>query len=484
MKTSKIDQFKAELSRIEKYAKAKNIEQLRLSLHDFYKLPLHEYGQENSQTVADLWDKFFSLMLKLIRWDDIQIKNSAFHNIKIGLWSEKLSNRIDTHFNKILPVFGVIFEEKQEWFLEFFDYFIYFLETPHPLINKWLNDIEKGKTAPHLQKNYIEAAKIFYFYPKKTWDEAKYFLFSALDHSDILVRAYAAKVLGMWYYNHATENLSPSLKETIKYLTEREINRPGIAGPFISEYYLNMEIELFEKESGLNIKEWIFEILEKRKTAEPDTLPCSNGLDFYSHEIFSTREELLHLIKIGQIAIAQESAGDNNLDFKKILLEIKDHDDPKVIRDVSFALASYYKTIHPKGQKLGMVKVFNHLPNIEIILLNFDINTASYWHSILISPKKPKDNFTDKKAWELIEWLLPPSIRGKELHRSPWDDEQLKQVAPKYPWTYVTYTNRASIRLDGSNSDKIWKKITINSILPLFLWDPETLLNFEILPQI
>ena len=68
-------------------------------------------------------------------------------------------------------------------------------------------------------------------------------------------------------------------------LTAKELESPGIAGPFFSNWY-DFGMQDFAERAGVEVAEWFCTILAHRKHPESDTLPCSNGIDFFAHEIF------------------------------------------------------------------------------------------------------------------------------------------------------------------------------------------------------
>src|SRR5262249_43692700 len=133
-------------------------------------------------------------------------------------------------------------------------------------------------------------------------------------------------------------SLSPALADVIGSITEKELARPGIAGPLLSPYYAAMNLVRFEQDSGLETKAWLLDILRHRKGPEPRLLPCSNGIDFFSHELSDRPEELQPLVLAGALEIAVESAADHGLDIIHIL-RTTETDNPAIQRDIAEFLA-------------------------------------------------------------------------------------------------------------------------------------------------
>jgi hypothetical protein len=116
-----------------------------------------------------------------------------------------------------------------------------------------------------------------------------------LDHADDYVRACAARVLSGL---DGSAVHPPTMFALVK---SKELMRPGIAGPYWSEW------SLFAEHAPVDAAEWMMEILEKRIAPEPP-LPFS-GVDFYLHEVCATSPALVErMMRGGHHALALETA--------------------------------------------------------------------------------------------------------------------------------------------------------------------------------
>lgn len=325
------------IEELEKYIEVKDEKNITdqlakiISAFDLYDRYNEEARKRFYSITEKTWQKWYMLLLKLIQWKNDQALRTAYHYIVHALrieYEKKDKHIISSRLEMVLPILSKLLKKNPQLLLRFTDD-LYFMEEPNETYNKWIKKLQLKTSNYGIPKTYFECVKIIYFYRRMSWEKAKKYLLAALDHKDNLVRAYAARILGEFYYNESSLS-KPTLAEVISLIKQKELKQPGIAGPFISNYY-HGELDSLEKEAKIdNIYEWIFEILEKRKGSEPNLLPCSNGIDFFAHELFDSPDYLKRLIKIGKIDIVDQSAQCNNIDLKPIWKELLTDKDPKI----------------------------------------------------------------------------------------------------------------------------------------------------------
>ncbi len=308
-------------------------------------------------------------------------------------------------------------------------------------------------------------------------------LVQCLDHHDTMVRAYAARALGDRYSDTSAEP-SPSLPEFVSFLTAKEIERPGIAGPFFSNWF-DFDIASFEERAEIKVDDWLLTLLKERKHPEPNTLPCSNGIDFFAHEIFGGRPDLVRkLIDLGHLALALEAAMEEERHIGKmagLLAEIADRDDIvdstpfEVGRRASWYLADYFQRLHPAGARRGFVAHRKVGERVELlVMLRPDPKGEHPGQHAFSALLYPSDHgFLDEaEANVCLEAILPAELRGELLPRDMPDDGSR-------PWFYnlastasVRYRSGAMIHLCGELDEKRYSQIGIRWHGTPGLWRP------------
>lgn len=115
-----------------------------------------------------------------------------------------------------------------------------------------------------------------------------------LDHPSDFLRGCAALCLGDW----ANEGTKPSFNELMALIGDKEILRPGIAGPFWSPSHV-ME-DWADTDYTVAPSLWMMDLLERRQPPVPafDEIP-SNDIDFFLHELCSFMPEMVDRMLAG-----------------------------------------------------------------------------------------------------------------------------------------------------------------------------------------
>ena len=235
-----------------------------------------------------------------------------------------------------------------------------------------------------------------------------------LDHGDDMVRAYAARALGNRYSDSSAEP-SPSLRDFLTVLTAKELERPGIAGPFFSNWYSGLAMDDFILRAGVEVEDWFCTILAGRKHPEPDTLPCSNGIDFFAHEIFGGRAGYVRkLLDMGHRELALDAATevDERIeDLEPILLELGDAAEPEICRRASWHLAYHYRRLHAAGGR--GIRCSARLAERRRLFINLTepADGPRYAYSATIVPRG-SETFDEAAGAAALEAVLPHSMRG------------------------------------------------------------------------
>ena len=158
-----------------------------------------------------------------------------------------------------------------------------------------------------------------------------------LDHRSDWVRACAARRLG----GNCDEDTNPSEAELFRLIGEKEVERPGIAGPFWSE----MQFASGDKAEQAAL--WMMDLLERRRGSVPalDDMP-SNDIEFYLHELCDQSPEMVdRMLRGGFKALALMTATELNVPvdgMKKRLERLARDADPEIARRAANHLAAHY----------------------------------------------------------------------------------------------------------------------------------------------
>jgi hypothetical protein len=247
-------------------------------------------------------------------------------------------------------------------------------------------------------------------------------LVDVLDHPDALARAYAARALGRRYAEDEAGGDAPSLAEFVAFLTDKELARPGVAGPFLSNWY-DHGLGEFEERAGVELTEWLCTILAHRQGAEPDLLPCSNGIDFFAHEqLAGNADALRRLIAMDRADLAVEAAtefDEPSEDLEPLLVELAAHADDEVSRIATWHLAAVYRHLHPAGAARGFVTRREFGERAELWVQRApDGDGGLHAFAALAFPRAASSlggAFDEAEATAILDALMPEAMRGALL---------------------------------------------------------------------
>jgi hypothetical protein len=400
------------------------------------------------------WNWIFNQFLNLLSSEDWEIRKQAFEILKTAIESEEeqtdrenVAERLPTILQKIAQqatIIPDIFEEFCYVFSRFKEQ-----ESYQTLIFQWLQQLASDENRQQPSSEAIQAA-IYYYGYGWTWQEIGTELIAALDHDDLTVRACAAYQIGQLYLSSQLneddepEQIEikqkigaslPPITEMIELISQKEIERPGIAAAFGPP---NLGVDDF------NYKDWILDILEKSPHPEPYIVYFPCNLTFYAHEIFSKDPEAIRrLMNMGRVGIAIAAATDEHYqipELEPLLIEMGYDKDLEIVRLASWHLAYHYHYLHPKGAELGYVELIDNLPEIDLFLL-FNLrenSTSPYAAVIYVKDKNQLLKQEIAKKW--VDKIFPPSFRGEEQKRRGGLDISLLETVVDENYVYTNGT--------------------------------------------
>jgi hypothetical protein len=288
-------------------------------------------------------------------------------------------------------------------------------------------------------------------------------LVALLDHPSNYVRACAARRMSVM------EGDALNAADMFALIKEKEIIRPGIAGPYWLEWGFCQE------NLPIDPIEWMMDILERRSGPEPDDMPF-NGIDFYLHEICDhSPETVLRMMKAGHFNLALETATESRgivLGMEPILRQLADHSDHHIRNRSQFHLAHHYRFLHSEAEDRGTIRRWlNWSADAEVFSFHYGENRALWF--LAIYPRDVVGHFADILAWSLIDQALPPDLRGEidfhPMHFSKEPPPAPYRLGNQMMWKF---TSGATLEMHGDPDGKIWSRIDIGGAHLGNRWNP------------
>jgi hypothetical protein len=280
-------------------------------------------------------------------------------------------------------------------------------------------------------------------------------LVALLDHPSAYLRACAARRLS------GREGRAIDVPAIFALVTDKEVARPGIAGPFWTDWQYAREDLPFDA------ADWMMDILERRAGPEPDDMPF-NGIDFHLHEICDHAPDAVRrMLRGGHGALAIETATETRgivPGMEPVLRDLAAHPDGAIRQRARFHLAYYYALMLPPDPGAPLIR---HWPDWAPDAQAFSFHhgpQAQAWCAV-IHPRDPSTRWTEARAWALADRALPPGLRGA-LAAHPLDFADAEDPAPFRLGDALLrrFATGASIDMQGDPDAGAWARIEIGAV--------------------
>ena len=283
-----------------------------------------------------------------------------------------------------------------------------------------------------------------------------------LDHPSNYVRACAAVNMS------AMRGPALDAVKMFALIKDKEIVRPGIAGPYWSEWWACDDVPI-------DPIDWMMDILERRSGPEPEDMPFT-GIDFYLHEICGNSPTTVQrMIDGGYFHLATETATETLgvvAGMAHVLQRLADNPDAEIRRRTQFHLAHFYRILHPEAAKHGAIQRRPDWSKQADVFSFHHGSERALWF-ITLYPLDAGGELTDSAAWDLIDHAMPPALRGGvDRHPLQFNKAALPgphTVASNSSWRFAA---GVTIDLHGDPAAKIWTRIDISAAKLGQSWQP------------
>jgi hypothetical protein len=309
----------------------------------------------------------------------------------------------------------------------------------------WLGEWLAAATGPRLREE-IRGALILHGPHTAAAQE----WITLLDDESDYVRACAAKRLGEW----CDETTVPTATALFDLIGAKDIDRPGIAGPFWGGRQ--------HGHSGQpDPSEWMLEILAKRRTSEPANLPF-NGIDFHLHELCDFSPDAVErMLRLGHNELALETALEQRAvvsGMQPILVRFGDDSNADAAVRAIRHLAMYYCVLHARAGEFHVTRSLDW----DVRAIAFEIQMGDPGaHLFTVIYAREGSSFTDDDACSLIDRVVDRTRRGALLPHELASDSapQPFRLASQLLFRF----ERAHIELNGDPDKKSWKRLEIRT---------------------
>ncbi|KAF1709793.1 hypothetical protein CSC70_08835 [Pseudoxanthomonas kalamensis DSM 18571] len=430
-----------------------------MAANDFWKLreaPLHEFQE------AD-WEAYYPAMARWLAHDDADIREACVERLAMAVLSAEVRTlpRDDGGTESARHRLSWLLEVLVRAHAKHTDVLGFFLDNLRyhgdkepfltPLLD-WLRALHRERPFG-ISPEHVEGILVL-ITPCDDWDTQAPHWIALLDHPSDYVRACAAYRLA----NCGTDT-TPDTDTLFALIQRKEIERPGIAGPFWTNAQYRAD------EISIDPAEWMLGILEQRQTDEPAGLPFC-GIDFHLHEWCSNSPQLVERMRRGgHLALALETATETRGVVQGMLpqlLALGDEDDPRIAHAAWWHLALYYHTLHPRAHadEPGIRHFPLWQPDADMFVLH-EVWDDKWRNVMVLYPAREGEEFDDVRAWALIDMVLPPEIRGALAHHflSAHD-------APPAPFRLgddllFEFETGALLKMEGDPDQRRWRRLEI-----------------------
>ncbi|MDP9840464.1 hypothetical protein J2T09_005251 [Neorhizobium huautlense] len=329
----------------------------------------------------------------------------------------------------------------------------------------WLHSLQE-KQIPGPQQDRIEAAKIL-IGGLAPWTGS--ILPPLLDHPSDHVRACAACVLGRSGQGFDEED-DRSDRAFFAALTEKEIERPGIAGPYWSGTGL-MYGDWHELD--FDVVDWMLDIIERRRGPEPEDMPF-NGIDFHIHELAAGDPQAVRrMIAAGNLELAVMTATELQSRVEvmiPILSELSEINDQRIAAQAQIHLAHFYGILHHRTFPERIRCLENWRKGARAFVIRYGEPRRDNGQLVIFPANDA--GFSDDEATAIIDLAISPDLRGK-LQRHYLAAHDAEPAPYRLGRDELrSYASGANITLVGSDDGPGWQRIDISAGRLADRWDP------------
>ncbi|KQT47944.1 hypothetical protein ASG47_06025 [Devosia sp. Leaf420] len=375
------------------------------------KAPLHQFEAKD-------WPEWYEGVAALVESDDAETRAAAIERLSMAVfWSEHAQVFDESEAATAAKL------ERARWLLGLVDrqaerhddvvaFFLHELRykgdsEPYPqVILPWLRKLLSHSAGPLAER--VEGL-IVLIDGIADWDGKC--LPEILDHPSDHVRACAAHVLGRMGAGESQDADGTYLdSDFIAALTARELERPGIAGPYWSSTgFLQSDFDNL----GFEPLEWMLGIIERRQGPEPQDLPF-NGIDFHVHELAGDHpgavRRLWRARRSDLAAMAATEIRAVMPGMEAVLFELGDDAEAEIAVAAQLHLAAYYGVLHPKADSARIRYVPEWRKGVDAFVIHYGELGASRATGIFYP--KGRAVLDDAEAWAAVDAALPAAERG------------------------------------------------------------------------
>ena len=383
------------------------------------------------KTIAE-WDAYYAQLLPWLSHSDLDIRKMALERVvTASFWAEPsgpidarppqdhMTRRVQWVFDQTDRIHAVtgdmiglmLREMRYNW-----------PHTSAHIAQDWLRRLIKDPPR-NVTRDVLEGTRLINQTPSRAVMKRALKL---LDDPSNYLRACAARRLS----GVEPELTEYSETELFTLIQSKEIARPGIAGPFWTEWHFDFE------DAPIDPIEWMMEILEHRTGPEPD-IPF-NGIDFYLHEVCDfSPNTVRRMIALGHLRLAVETATEIHAPvagMQAVLEDLGYNTNTGIARRAHIWLALYYNHIHAHA-------LDTHIKRLE----DWHQDCAAIW--IRYGDKKvwsegvalyPSTALTHADAWTLAIQTHPKFKTGRsvDLARLRKDVKPAFELSNKIIWLF------------------------------------------------
>jgi hypothetical protein len=325
---------------------------------DLRNAPLHLYGPAE-------WKGYDPAMAAWLTHSDPEIRKCAIERLCMATlhWdyqrSDRARGRNDVSAARVGTLLAALEKAQHQWpdvIPEFLRNLRWHGDDPHiaPRLQRWIETLAAWPLPP-ADNGLIEGTKLLLGRREPvTFDRVQGWM-ALLDAPSAYLRGVAAYLLGQSaddddgqvdedVATNAGANPLPTARILRKLIGEKEIQRPGIAGPF---YAPSHQIHPNSDANASTAAHWLMDLLERRLGEVPDfnDMPF-NDIDFYLHELCCDQPDMMRRMLNGgytELALMTATEIGGKVDgAEPILKELARDPNPKIATAARAHLARYY----------------------------------------------------------------------------------------------------------------------------------------------